>query len=145
KGMPLLYSPWLSFPLRKERKSGFLMPTLGMSSKSGVDFSAPYYFNLAPNYDLTLTPRYLSKRGPQLGAQFRYLGRGYRSVVEGTYLPNDKRRRMKRWLFHWQHRHSLGHGLSASIDVNRVSDGDYFRDFSNFGLNESTTDRLRSQ
>lgn len=144
KDMPILYSPWLSFPLKKERKSGFLLPTYGMSSKSGIDLSVPYYFNIAPNYDATVTPRVLSKRGLQLGAQFRYLGRGYGGLVEGTYLPNDKRLGMKRWLLHAEHRHRLGAGFNASLQLNRVSDGDYFRDFSNFGLNEATRDHLIS-
>lgn len=67
KGMPLLYSPYLTFPLRKERKSGFLLPTYGMTTRGGLDFSVPYYLNLAPNYDATLTPRFMSKRGAMLG------------------------------------------------------------------------------
>lgn len=67
KGMPLLYSPYLTFPLRKERKSGFLLPTYGMTTRGGVDLSVPYYLNLAPNYDATLTPRFMAKRGAMLG------------------------------------------------------------------------------
>src|SRR3546814_10987049 len=65
KDVPILYSPWLSFPLKKERKSGFFLPTYGMSSNSGIEIAAPYYFNIAPNYDATLTPRYLSKRSEE--------------------------------------------------------------------------------
>src|SRR5690606_4141205 len=83
KDVPLLASPYLTFPVKKERKSGFLVPTYGLTSKSGIDLSLPYYFNLAPNYDLTLQPRYLSKRGPQLGAEFRYLGRSYQGFLVG--------------------------------------------------------------
>src|SRR5690606_29118458 len=128
------YSPWLSFPLKKERKSGFLIPTYGMSSNSGIELSAPYYFNIAPNYDATLTPRYMSKRGLQLGGEFRYLGRRYSGIVEGTYLPSDKDTDEKRWLFMTRHMHKLGGGFSASYDIRRVSDDDYFRDFSTFGL-----------
>lgn len=144
KDVPLLYSPWLSFPLRKERKSGFLIPTYGTSSKSGFDFSLPYYFNIAPNYDATLTPRYLGKRGLQLGGEFRYLGNSYSGLVGGTYLNNDKQRQMDRWLFHSQHAQRLGGGFSAALDIQRVSDDDYFRDFANFGLSEATTDYLTS-
>src|SRR5690606_39625548 len=73
KNVPILYSPYLSFPIRKERKSGFLLPTYGTSTAGGVEFSVPYYFNQAPNYDLTLTPRIMAKRGAQLGAKFQYL------------------------------------------------------------------------
>src|SRR5690554_2165845 len=144
KDVPLLYSPWLSFPLREERKSGFLIPTYGTSSKSGFDFSLPYYFNIAPNYDATITPRYLGKRGLQLGGEFRYLGRGYSGILAGTYLPNDNQRGFDRWYFSGQHRHRLGGGFNAALSINRVSDDDYFRDFSNLGLSESTTDYLAS-
>lgn len=144
KGVPILASPYLSFPLRKERKSGFLLPTYGGSSNSGLEFTLPYYFNLAPNYDLTLTPRYMAKRGVQLGAEFRYLGNRYNGQLTGTYLQNDKLTQEKRWMYWWQHRHSLGGGFNAYFDVRRVSDDDYFRDFTTFGLNESTIDVLPS-
>ena len=72
-GVPIAYTPWLEFPLSNERKSGFLTPTLGSSGMRGFDATVPYYLNLAPNYDATLTPRVMTKRGFQLGAQFRYL------------------------------------------------------------------------
>ncbi|WP_442596224.1 LPS-assembly protein LptD [Parapusillimonas sp. JC17] len=144
KDFPILYSPYLSFPVRKERKSGFLLPTYGTSSSGGFEVSVPYYFNLAPNYDLTLIPRYLSKRGLQMGAEFRYLGRNYGGQFYGTYLPNDRAADRKRWYYALQHVHSLGEGLSASLDVRRVSDDDYFRDFSSFGLSESSYTYLPS-
>lgn len=144
KDVPLLYSPWLSFPLRKERKSGFLIPTYGTSSKSGFDFSLPYYINIAPNYDATITPRYLSKRGLQLGGEFRYLGRRHEGSIYGTYLNSDNRTGDNRWLISARHRHNLGGGFNAALRLNRVSDDDYFRDFSNLGLNEATTNYLPS-
>ena len=145
KDVPILYSPWLSFPVKKERKSGFLIPTYGMSSNSGLEISTPYYINIAPNYDATVTPRLLAKRGLQLGGEFRYLGRGYSGIVEGTYLPSDREAGQKRWLFMAQHAHDLGGGFKASYDIRRVSDDDYFRDFSTYGLNESTKNYLRSR
>ncbi|HEY9460088.1 MAG TPA: LPS-assembly protein LptD [Paralcaligenes sp.] len=144
KGVPILASPYLSFPLRKERKSGFLVPTYGVSSNSGFELSTPYYFNLAPNYDATLTPRYMSKRGTQLGGEFRYLGDTYSGQVAGTYLSNDLQTRSNRWMYSAQHNQTLGNGFSASYDIRRVSDNDYFRDFSTFGLNEATTNLLPS-
>src|SRR5690606_32808392 len=139
KDVPILYSPWLSFPIRKERKSGFLLPTYGTSTAGGMEFSIPYYFNLAPNYDLTLTPRIMAKRGVQLGSEFRYLGRGYSGTMVGTYLNNDREANRDRWSYGWQHSHALGAGFRANFDIRRVSDDDYFRDFSSFGLNEATT------
>lgn len=144
KGVPILYSPFLTFPIRKERKSGFLIPTYGTSSKGGLEFSLPYYFNIAPNYDATLTPRYMAKRGLQLGGEFRYLGNSYSGQIAGTYLGNDKVADRKRWYYSWQHAQSLGGGVNASFDVRRVSDDDYFRDFSSLGLNEATNTYLPS-
>ncbi len=144
KGVPILYSPYLSFPIRKERKSGFLIPTYGTSSSGGFEVSTPYYFNLAPNYDATLTPRYMTKRGIQLGGEFRYLGKTYSGQLYGTYLNNDKIADINRWYYTWQHVQSLGGGLSASFDIRRVSDDDYFRDFSSLGLNEATNTYLPS-
>jgi LPS-assembly protein len=144
KDVPILYSPYLTFPVKKERKSGFLLPTYGTTSRSGFEFTLPYYFNLAPNYDATLSPRYLSKRGLQLGGQFRYLGRGYSGQIDGTYLPSDNQTGEKRWLFMSQHKHNFGNGFRAVFDIRRVSDDDYFRDFSSFGLRDSTVSYLPS-
>ena len=144
KGVPILYSPYLTFPVRKERKSGFLLPTYGTSTSGGVEFSVPYYVNLAPNYDLTLTPRIMAKRGVQLGAEFRYLGENYYGRAYGTYMHDDRVAGRKRWLYSLQHAHNLGGGVSASYNINRVSDDDYFRDFASFGLNEASYTYLPS-
>jgi len=142
KGVPILASPYLSFPLRKERKSGFLIPTYGTSSNSGFEFSLPYYFNIAPNYDATVTPRYMSKRGLQMGGEFRYLGNSYSGQVAGTYLAKDSLTGDKRWMYSAQHSQTLGGGFSASLDYRGVSDDNYFRDFSTIGLNDATTTYL---
>lgn len=142
KGVPILASPYLAFPLRKERKSGFLIPSYGGSSNSGYEFALPYYFNLAPNYDLTVTPRYMSKRGLQLGAEFRYLGRSYSGQLAGSYLSNDKETQTKRWMYSWQHTQTFGHGFYASADINSVSDDNYFRDYSTIGINQASIDYL---
>ena len=74
KGLPILASPILSFPTSDRRKSGFLTPSFGLSSTLGTDIRTPYYFNLAPNYDYTLTPRLMTKRGVLFENEFRYLG-----------------------------------------------------------------------
>ncbi|HRL27230.1 MAG TPA: LPS-assembly protein LptD [Alcaligenes sp.] len=144
KGVPLLYSPYLTFPLRKERKSGFLLPTYGMSTRSGMDISVPYYLNLAPNYDATLTPRVMLKRGAMLGGEFRYLGNGFSGELTGNYLPHDRDLGFKRWLFMGQYRQRLPLSMYLNADIRRVSDDDYFRDFSSFGLNDSTIQDLAS-
>ena len=144
KDVPILYSPWLSFPVRKERKSGFLIPTYGTTSSGGFELTTPYYFNIAPNYDATVTPRYMAKRGLQLGSEFRYLGQTYSGQVAGTYLHNDKVRGGNRWMYSVQHNQSLGGGFNSYLNLNRVSDDDYFRDFASFGLNEASYTYLPS-
>lgn len=103
KDVPILASPYMTFPVKKERKSGFLMPTYGTTSKGGFDFSLPYYLNIAPNYDATIQPRYFSKRGLQLGGEFRYLGAGYGGSIYGAYLPNDNVSGEDRWMYWWRH------------------------------------------
>lgn len=144
KDVPVLYSPYLTFPIKKERKSGFLIPTYGTTSTGGFELTVPYYLNIAPNYDATLSPRYLSKRGLQLGAEFRYLGNNYTGQLYGTYLGDDQVADRKRWYYAAQHAHNLGGNVRASFDIRRVSDDDYFRDFSSFGLNEASYSYLPS-
>ncbi len=144
KDVPILYSPYFSFPLREERKSGLLIPSYGYSSNSGLELSVPYYFNLAPNYDATLTPRYLSKRGLQLGGEFRYLTVGSNGQLTGSYLGKDKLTKTDRWAFNATHEHQLGAGFGFDYSYNRVSDDNYFRDFSTFGVNEASISELLS-
>ncbi|VFR92568.1 Outer membrane protein Imp, required for envelope biogenesis / Organic solvent tolerance protein precursor [plant metagenome] len=142
KGVPILASPYLTFPIKAERKSGFLLPTYGTTSRGGFDFSLPYYFNLHPQYDMTLTPRLLSKRGTMLGGEFRYLGATYSGEIAGTYLGSDNVTGEKRWLYSARHRQRLGGGFYFDWDLNGVSDDDYFRDISTVGLNEASTTYL---
>jgi len=142
KGVPILASPYLTFPLREARKSGFLVPTYGTTSNSGFEISTPYYLNLAPNYDATVTPRYLAKRGVQAAGEFRYLGRSYQGEFSGTYLMRDRQLGEKRWLYSSRHEQQLGHGFYADWNIAGVSDNDYFRDFSTLGLNEASTTYL---
>jgi len=144
KGVPILASPYFLFPLRRERKSGLLLPVYGTSTRSGLELSVPYYLNLAPNYDATVTSRSLSKRGTQLGGEFRYLNPSYSGEVSGTYLSRDKEGGIKRWLLDARHQHTLGDGFSANARVLRVSDDDYYRDFATLGLGESTETHLSS-
>ncbi|WP_054416441.1 LPS-assembly protein LptD [Achromobacter ruhlandii] len=142
KDVPILASPYMTFPVKKERKSGFLIPTYGTTSKGGLDFSLPYYLNLAPNYDATIQPRYFSKRGMQLGGEFRYLGASYAGSIYGAYLPNDHDAGTDRWMYWWRHQQLLGNGFYADWDVAKVSDNDYFRDISQLGLNQASTTYL---
>ncbi len=139
----LVALPWLEFPLSKERKSGWLTPSFGASNRSGVHVAVPYYFNLAPNYDLTLTPRLYSRRGVQLGTQFRYLTAAMHGVVEGEVLPNDQVAGRTRALGIWRHEERLTSALTAAVDFNAVSDRNYFKDLSNTLHLASTVHLLR--
>lgn len=130
KGVPILAAPLLSFPLGSERKSGFLPPTFGVTSKSGLEYLQPYYLNLAPNRDLTLNPRLMSRRGVQLGAEFRYLEPSYSGELRGEYLPSDAQAGRDRHFLTAQHRQRLGGGFGLSWNINHASDDAYLRDFS---------------
>ena len=129
-GLPILYSPFLSFPLDNRRKSGFLAPTFGTSAQSGFDFSLPYYVNLAENYDATVTPKLFTRRGVQLGAEFRYLTSSMTGQVDGEFLPHDREVNSDRYFLGLKHNQNLGHGFSFGANAQKVSDDDYFRDLS---------------
>ena len=130
-GAPLFYAPWIEFPLSNERKSGFLVPTAGSSGARGVEFALPYYFNLAPNYDATLTPRIMSKRGLQLGGQFRYLyggDHGGGGEADAQVLPDDRQTSSTRYALVWRHAQQIAPGWGGYVDLNKVSDDKYFAD-----------------
>ncbi len=142
KGVPLLASPYLTFPLRPERKSGFLLPTFATTNQTGFDLTLPYYLNLAPNYDATLVARPMSKRGLMLGGEFRYLNPSSSGQFAGTYLNRDSELGTDRWLYSLQHNQSFGSGFTGGWNVSGVSDDDYFKDFSLLAINEATTTYL---
>ncbi len=139
KGVPILGSPILSFPITDDRKSGLLPPTFGVTSRSGVQITTPYYLNLAPNYDATLYPSVIARRGMQLGGEFRYLRPSFSGEAYATWLGNDRERDSNRWYYNLQHRQNLGHGFGLGWDLQRASDDDYFRDFSSLALDRAST------
>ena len=130
-GVPLFYTPWIDFPLNGNRKSGFLVPTFKAGS-DGAEITVPYYFNLAPNYDLTLTPKLYSRRGLQLAGQFRYLQPKYQGDISLAVLPADQlSQHDTRSKIDWDHQHQFSRTLSGGVDFHQVSDDDYYRDFYN--------------
>lgn len=145
KNVPILASPYLTFPLKKERKSGFLLPTFGNTSNTGFDYTQPYYFNIAPNYDATVQARAMSKRGVQWGGEFRYLGGGYNGSMAGTYLAKDLQTGQSRWLYSAQHSQSFGRGFFGAYNVSGVSDNKYFDDFASLGINQAVIAALPRQ
>ncbi|NKZ39530.1 LPS assembly protein LptD [Oleiagrimonas citrea] len=152
--VPILYLPYMSFPIDNRRKSGFLYPTFGNSSNAGFMYSQPYYLNLAPNYDATLTPKIYSDRGVMLGSQFRYLTDLGRGVLNVDYLPNDKNAGSDhndkvrsdlsdgadRYFIDFHHRTNLGKNWNFSTVYKHASDRYYFQDFSSDLVRASTTE-----
>lgn len=141
KGVPIFWSPYFTFPVKREKKTGWLFPTFSSSSKSGFGFSVPYFINLAPNYDLTLTPQIYSKRGLMLGGEFRYLMPSYSGQVSGTYMPNDRELSTKRWSMNWTHRQNLGRiagfNFGLNVGIQSVSDVDYYRHFDSIAVSQA--------
>lgn len=127
-GRTILYSPYLSFSLHQQRKSGFLTPHYGSSSLSGAELTVPYYWNIAPNYDATFYPRAMSKRGLQLSGDFRYLNPAFNGAARLELLPSDRQRGEDRYAMFVKHAHELPGGWSGSLNLNRVSDSQYFTD-----------------
>jgi LPS-assembly protein len=135
KGVTFLAVPSISFSLSDKRKSGVLPPTFGVDSVSGTEVTVPYYWNIAPNRDATLSPTVMSKRGVDFGGTFRYLERGYSGTLRANFMPGDKLRDTDRWGMAYLHNGVINTGLQSvgtlglSLNLNRVSDDNYWRDF----------------
>jgi LPS-assembly protein len=130
-GVPLFYSPYLSFPLGQERKSGFVTPHYGSSDKGGAEFTLPYYWNIAPNRDLTISPRIMTRRGVLVHNEFRYLEPNYLGTARADILPEDDARNgQQRWAYNLQHQHTLPSGWFGHLNLQKVSDDTYFTDLS---------------
>ena len=138
--VPVLWAPYFKFPIDDRRQTGLLYPKLSVSGRNGLDYAQPIYFNLAPNYDDTLTPRYMSKRGLMLDNEFRYLYGNGRGQLDTTYLPNDKLRDRDRSQVEYSGYHNVDENWQARANIGWVSDERYFEDFSNrlLGVTNST-------
>ncbi len=147
--IPIFYSPYMSFPLSDKRKSGFLTPAYGSTDETGLDITAPYYWNISPDKDATFSPRYMSNRGLMLNGEFRYLASHYSGKIDGGYLAHDQLRQKGRILnpfyqqsrkhFSWQHRGAWAPGWQMSVDYNYISDNAYLQDFASSLSLTSTT------
>ncbi len=135
KGVPVLAVPAISFPLSGKRKSGFLSPTFGLDNVNGIELSTPYYWNIAPNRDATLVPTVMTKRGIDLGTEFRYLEPAYSGQLHADLMPADRLRERSRWGLAFSHAGRVDGTpaaigpLSLGLSINRVSDDNYWRDF----------------
>jgi len=137
KNLPVLYTPYIRFPIDDRRVSGFLMPAFGSSKNSGAFLQTPYYFNLAPNYDATLYPTWMSKRGLYLEGEGRYLLQDGRGSLGAAFLADqDDERKLQsgysktRWLYNWQHQQGFNSRLLGEVDYSRISDPYFFQDLS---------------
>ncbi|MGP0173198.1 LPS-assembly protein LptD [Pseudomonas sp. NCHU5208] len=135
KDFPVFYTPYIYFPIDDRRQSGFLPPSFSSSSDTGFSLQTPYYFNLAPNYDATLYPTYMAKRGLLMEGEFRYLTKSSEGQIGGAWLndKDDKRKLQseyedQRWMYSWQHKQGLDSRLLAEVDYTDISDPYYFQD-----------------
>ena len=143
--IPIFYFPYLQFPINGQRQSGVLTPSLS-SGEDGLDITFPYYFNLAPNYDLTLIPRYIEDRGLQIGGEFRHLFPLFKSTAVATWLGNDKEAAdNNRWLLGVKINGGGHQSWSTHVDAARVSDIDYFEDLDDSELTISRATHLKQQ
>jgi LPS-assembly protein len=145
RGVPVMYTPYLSFPLDDRRKSGLLIPKVGTTEETGFDISTPYYWNIAPDHDATLVPRYMSKRGLMLGGEFRYKTLNNHGKLSGEYLPSDKDfNNEDRYLIGFDHRGHPVPRLDTAITASKVSDDFYFDDFGTNLVQTSQTNLQRT-
>ena len=152
KDIPILYTPYIYFPIDDRRQSGFLPPSFSSSSDTGFMLVTPYYFNLAPNYDATLYPRYMTKRGLLMEGEFRYLTPSSEGQFGGAYLndKSDDRKKQtdyeeQRWMVNWQHKGGLDERLMAEVDYTDISDPFYFQDLESDQIGVESRDLLNQQ
>ena len=144
QGVPILYTPYISFPISDARKSGILAPEIGSTRRSGTEISVPFYWNIAPNYDATITPRLLTDRGLQMGTQFRYLTDRMDGSANAEYLADDDMFDDSRYLLQLRHRMMFVNGWRNRIDFREVSDNQYFEDLGGTLSTSSITHLNRS-
>ncbi|HGV3018136.1 TPA: LPS assembly protein LptD, partial [Escherichia coli] len=150
--VPIFYSPYLQLPVGDKRRSGFLIPNAKYTTTNYFEFYLPYYWNIAPNMDATITPHYMHRRGNIMWEnEFRYLSQAGAGLMELDYLPSDKVYEdehpnddsSRRWLFYWNHSGVMDQVWRFNVDYTKVSDPSYFNDFDNkYG---SSTDGYATQ
>ena len=139
--VPVLYLPYLQFPIDDRRMSGILTPTIGFSDTNGSSLSVPVYWNIAPNLDATITPAWYGDRGVQLNAENRYLFKNNSGQIDLSYLEDDKKND-SRWFQKWVHHANLGSNITADITWREVSDNTFFDDFKSLGDSTDDVDHL---
>ncbi|NNA20970.1 LPS-assembly protein LptD [Pseudomonas lundensis] len=152
KDIPVFYTPYIYFPIDDRRQSGFLPPSFSSSTDTGFMLVTPYYFNLAPNYDATLYPRYMTKRGLLMEGEFRYLTESSEGQFGAAYL-NDKDDKRKdqtdykdtRYMLNWQHKGGLDSRVLTEVDYTKISDPYYFQDLQSEQIGVESQDFVNQQ
>ncbi|WP_223502327.1 LPS-assembly protein LptD [Pseudomonas sp. BF-R-24] len=152
KDIPVLYTPYIYFPIDDRRQSGFLPPTIGTGSDTGFMLVTPYYFNLAPNYDATLYPRYMEKHGLLMEGEFRYLTKSSEGQFGAAYLNDESDERDKqtdaektRYMYNWQHKGGLDSRVLTQVDYTKISDPYYFQDLQSDQIGVKSNDYVNQQ
>jgi LPS-assembly protein len=157
--IPIFYFPWIKFPVNDQRSSGLLFPTLHVGSSNGLDYAQPIYWNLAENYDATITPRLVQERGIGLGLELRHLSRHAETEISGAFLGDDKGGKDEndidsntglpehlgedRYLMGLSHLGGIGKSWSTFLDINKVSDNDYLGDLGSMSQESNSLINLR--
>jgi len=141
--IPILYLPYMTFPIDDRRKSGFLYPFISTANDNGFEFSIPYYWNIAPNHDATLTPRFFTERGAMLTGEYRFITRRTLGNLSLDYMPDDSKSDISRYHYRFLHNYHISSRWQTQVLIARVSDDQYFQDFSN-SLAEASRQYLRS-
>ncbi|MHA6578057.1 LPS-assembly protein LptD [Pseudomonas yamanorum] len=152
KDIPILYTPYIYFPIDNRRQSGFLPPSFSTGGETGFTLVTPYYFNLAPNYDATLYPQYMTKRGMLMEGEFRYLTKSSEGQFGGAYLNDDSDERKlqtdyekTRYMLNWQHKGGLDSRVLTQVDYTNISDPYYFQDLKSYQEGIKTQDYVNQQ
>lgn len=143
KGIPILYAPYFTFPIDDRRKSGFLYPSFSNTNDNGFEVAVPFYWNIAPNQDATIQPRYFTDRGFMLTGDYRFMTRKTSGSLDFDYLPDDKRTGDLRYHYRFRHYARPWQRWRTELLINRVSDNQYFQDFGG-SLYQTSTQFLRS-
>ena len=146
KDVPVFYLPYFAFPVGTERQSGLLFPNISSSSQAGIDFEQPIYWNIAPNYDLTVTPRLMTLRGLQLKTEFRYLTETSVGNINIDFLPedNDLESGDSRYFYRFYHQQQLSNKWFLNADINGLSDSNYIIDLGSDFYNRADTHVART-
>jgi LPS-assembly protein len=144
--IPIFYLPYYSFPVTDARETGLLFPQIGSSSSTGFAYEQPYYLNLDPQYDATITPRYMTKRGLQLKTEFRYLTENNSGQIDIEYLPNDSDSTTNedRYFYRFTHKGALSEDWEVNVDFNGLSDDNYIVDLGSDYYNSADTHLFRT-